>query len=142
MLLLCILCNSEGMDARQFLENYARQQRIIDNNEYESQEAQKKLNSLPAKVTYNGIGQAERELKKALKTIIKECDARSAAARQKCEEIRAAVDAVQDPRHREILQRRYLQRRPETWESIAKQMNYSVENCHKLHRAALKQFKP
>ena len=142
MLLLCILCNSEGMDARQFLENYARQQRIIDNNEYESQEAQKKLNSLPAKVTYNGIGQAERELKKALKTIIKECDAESAAARKKCEEIRAKVEALQDPRHRAILEMRYLQRPPETWERIAEQLNYSVENCYNLHRAALKQIEP
>ena len=130
------------MDARQFLEDYATQQRIIDSNESESQEAQKKLKSLPAKATHDKTGQAERELKKTLRNIIKECDAKSAAARKKCDEIRATVEAVQDPRHQAILKMRYLQRRPEPWERIAEQLNYSVENCYNLHRAALKKIKP
>lgn len=130
------------MDNKKYLQDYARQKFICIAWEDTKAAALKELDSLPPKAFYNNASQAERNLIRTLRQTIAACETRSAEARRKCEEIRAAVDGVQDLRQRAILQMRYLQDPPETWERIADKLGYTFEHCHNLHRQALENITP
>ena len=126
------------MTNKEYLQDYARQATIADLNEATKAEALEALKHLPAIPKRDETGEAQRQLIIELRKVIAECDARSAEALQKCEEIQTAIDGVQDLRQRKILQLRYTQRPAVTWERIAEQLNYTFEHCHNLHREALK----
>ena len=129
------------MTNKEYLQDYARQATIADLNEATKAEALQALERLPAIPKRDETGEAQRQLIIELRKVIAECDARSAEARQKCEEIQSAINGVQDYRQRTILQLRYTQRPPETWERIADRLNYTFEHCHNIHRKALKNIK-
>lgn len=129
------------MDNKEYLQNYARQRAIIAMYEDTKATALKDLAKLPEKPKYNQTGILQHKLKKQLQETIETCDARSAEARRKCREIQAAIDGVTEPRQRAILQMRYIQDPPETWERIAYKLGYSFEHCHNLHRQALENIR-
>lgn len=54
-------------------------------------------------------------------------------------EVRAAIDAVEDMRQREVLEWRYLNYL--SWEQIAQAMHYDVRWVYMLHRHGLKRVK-
>lgn len=129
------------MDIKEYLQDYATQRAIIGMFEDTKAAALDNLNSLPAKALYNTNSPSEYELAHTLQKTIKECEVRTQQARQKCEKIQAAIKAVADPRQRQILEMRYLQEPPETWEHIAEKLNHSFEYCHNLHRQALENIR-
>lgn len=129
------------MDNKMYLQDYATQRAIIRMYQDTKAAALEELNSLPAKALYNTKSPSEYELAHTLQRTIKECDARTQKARQTCEAIQEAINAVADPRQRRILEMRYLKEPPETWERIAEKLNYSFEYCHNLHRQALENIR-
>jgi DNA-directed RNA polymerase specialized sigma24 family protein len=54
--------------------------------------------------------------------------------------VERAVEAVDDPRGREVLRRRYLL--GQTWEEMAEEMHYSAMHLTRLHARALDQLCP
>lgn len=54
-------------------------------------------------------------------------------------EIREVIEAVEDTDERLILRLRYLEHC--SWEDISKVMNFSLTQCHRIHKSALKNVK-
>lgn len=129
------------METKKYLQTYANHSTNIYIYEQEIKEAQRQLKRLPEFPPQDITRSAEFELIKQLHKHIKECRQMQADARKECEQIEAAINSVEDPRQRAILQMRYIQQPPETWEVIALKLNYTFEHCHNLHRQALKNIK-
>lgn len=54
-------------------------------------------------------------------------------------EIRQVIDAVEDKDERLVLRLRYVEHC--SWEEISKRMSFSLAQCHRIHRNALKNVK-
>lgn len=130
------------METKEYLQAYAKYSTNIYIYEQEIKAAQEQLKGLPEFPPQDITHRAQYELIMLLHKHIKECSRRLEKARQACEQIEALINGLEDPRQRTILQMRYIQQPPETWEQIAEKTNYSVEHCHNLHRQALKKLKP
>ena len=129
------------METKEYLKTYANHSTKIYIYEQEIKAAQEMLKTLPEIPPQDITHRAENKLIKQLHKHIKECRQWQAEARQECEKIEAAINGVTDPRHRAILQMRYMQQPPETWERIAETLGYTFEHCHNLHRQALEKIK-
>lgn len=119
------------MTGREYLEQWRDHATAANRNETEIE-------------YYNGMQkQAAREelenddIKETCKEEIKHNKRELQAHKKEMEKIQNTIARLPDPLEREIIQMRYLQRKPATWETIAEKLNYSVRNCYAMHRRAL-----
>ena len=74
--------------------------------------------------------------RRAMEDALAQIDVRRALGRVLAAE--GAIEALADPRGREVLRRRYLM--GQTWERMAEEMHYSVMHLTRLHARALEEL--
>lgn len=126
------------MNAKDYLLDYARHIGNIEMYKSTKEQAERDLESLPQlPERYNPCKDKYKATRQIIEAV-KVCDEYIEQHRRECQRIEAAINSLEDPRQRQVLQMRYIQQPPATWEAIGETMGYCLQSCHRIHNAALK----
>lgn len=123
----------------QYLRRYQAIERRVDRSLEERERWRARAEKItPVHTGMPGGGEVEDGMQQAVEKICEieaQLDADIDLLIQTKKEIVRAIGTVEEPRYREVLERRYLD--GDTWEQIAVDMHYSWRWLHILHKQAL-----
>ena len=129
------------MTAKEYMKQAQRLLRRIDRKQKEADALRQKL-SFPKLPTYSDLPKFLSPESHAIESGVSKIlslEEEAKAAEKELEALKtvfdAAVEAVTNVEHHDILAKRYLEFKD--WNQIAEEMGYSKPSCYRLHREAL-----